>query len=52
MLALADTLNLDAEQAMATLLDANRWLLTGALAEAKASRPANPQRPTRIPSDT
>ncbi len=52
MLALADTLNLDAEQAMATLLDANRWLLTGALAEAKASRPANPQRSTRIPSDT
>jgi AcrR family transcriptional regulator len=38
MLALTDTLHLDAEQAMITLLDANRWLLAGALAESKARR--------------
>jgi AcrR family transcriptional regulator len=40
MLALTDTLNLDAEQAMVTLLDANRWLLAGALHEAKTRRRA------------
>jgi hypothetical protein len=41
MLALTDTLHLDAEQAMTTLLDANRWLLAGALAESKARRRAH-----------
>jgi AcrR family transcriptional regulator len=38
MIALSDTLNLDTEEALVTLLDANRWLITGALAEAKARR--------------
>jgi AcrR family transcriptional regulator len=38
VLALTDTLNLDRDDAMVTLLDANRWLITGALAEARARR--------------
>lgn len=38
MHALTDTLNLDTEQAMVTLLDANRWLLAGAIAEARTRR--------------
>lgn len=35
MIALADALNLDTRSAMVTLRDANRWLIAGALAEAR-----------------
>ena len=35
-LVLQDTLNLDRDEAMSVLRDANRWLIAGALAEAKA----------------
>ena len=38
VLALVDGLNLDNEAAMATLVDANRWIIAGAVAEAKARR--------------
>jgi AcrR family transcriptional regulator len=38
MIVLTDTLNLDKDDAVATLLDANRWLIKGALAEARARR--------------
>lgn len=45
MLVLVDTLGLDGDAAMATLIDANRWLITGALAELE-QRP-HPRRPVR-----
>ena len=34
---LTDALNLDADDALDTLLDANRWLIAGALAELRPS---------------
>jgi AcrR family transcriptional regulator len=43
---LTDALNLDAQDALNTLLDANRWLIAGALAELHPSR-RSPQRLTR-----
>jgi hypothetical protein len=43
-LALTDALGLEGEEAMATLLDATRWLLKGALVELGAERPNRPDR--------
>jgi hypothetical protein len=33
MIVLTDAVNLDADEALAALLDANRWLIAGALAD-------------------
>jgi hypothetical protein len=37
---LTDALDLETDEALTTLLDANRWLITGALAELRSVGPA------------
>jgi hypothetical protein len=44
MLALVDGVGLEVPQAKETMLDASRWLLTGALAELVSPRPTAPRR--------